>query len=306
MTEDRSLFLGSSDIAAILGISPWATAYDVWLEKTELETANEIAEHEHAKRLRRGQRMEPVIIEMLQEERDVWVTSRNHRDYSDAFSFLSCQVDYVYATACPCDFSVMQTGHGEVKSVDPRAAHEWGPDGSQEVPAHYAAQIMYALGVKPRPEATITALIGDDLRCYRFERDEELCAALIQKAVDFWNNHVIPRIPPPPQTKADAAALVRKFAGFSFEASDSLKAALAVLRDVKVKVKSLAHEAEAAEMAVLELLAISISAHGEVGDAAKFTVIEGGKSIATWNLQKRDGYIVKPTEFRVLRLGKEK
>lgn len=304
MTEDRSLFLGSSDIAAILGLSPWATAYDVWLEKTERIVDSEW-DTDHAKRLRRGNRMEPLIIEMLQEERDVFVAERNIRYFSYEHPFLSCQVDYEYHVGSDDD-PRRSYGHGEVKSVDPRAAQQWGDDGSQEVPAYYACQVMYALGVKPRPEATITALIGDDLRCYRFERDEELCAALIQKAVDFWNNHVIPRIPPPPQTKDDAAALVRKFAGFSFEASDSLKAALAVLRDVKVKVKSLAHEAEAAEMAVLELLAISISAHGEIGDAAKFTVIEGGKSIATWNLQKRDGYVVKPTEFRVLRLGKEK
>lgn len=300
MTEDRSLFLGSSDIAAILGLSPWATAYDVWLEKTERIVDAEW-DTDHAKRLRRGNRMEPLIIEMLQEERDVFVLARNVRAYCPEMPFLACQLDYVYDIV-----SSVLNGNGEVKSVDPRAAHEWGPDGSQEVPAHYAAQIMYGLAVTGRQEATITALIGDDLRCYRFERDEELCAALIQKAIDFWNNHVIPRIPPPPQTRADAAALVRKFAGFSFEASDSLKTALAVLRDVKVKVKSLAHEAEAAEVAVLELLAISISAHGEIGDAAKFTVIEGGKSIATWNLQKRDGYVVKPTEFRVLRLGKEK
>lgn len=303
MTEDRSLFLGSSDIAAILGLSPWATAYDVWLEKTERIVDSEW-DTDHAKRLRRGNRMEPLIIEMLQEERDVFVHARNVRAFHDDYDFLGCQIDYTYVYHS--DSPGTSVGNGEVKSVDPRAAHEWGPDGSQEIPAHYAAQIMYALAVTGRQKATIAALIGDDLRCYRFERDEELCAALIQKAVDFWNSHVISRIPPPPQTKADAAALVRKFAGFSFEASDSLKAALAVLRDVKVKVKSLAHEAEAAEMAVLELLAISISAHGEVGDAAKFNVIDGGKSIASWNLQKRDGYVVKPTEFRVLRLGKEK
>jgi len=32
--EIRRRYLGSSDIAAIFGMSPWKSAYDVWLEKT--------------------------------------------------------------------------------------------------------------------------------------------------------------------------------------------------------------------------------------------------------------------------------
>ncbi len=30
----RQDHIGSSDMAAILGVDPWRTAYDVWLEKT--------------------------------------------------------------------------------------------------------------------------------------------------------------------------------------------------------------------------------------------------------------------------------
>lgn len=33
-THDRTKYLGGSDIGAILGLSPYKTPLDVWLEKT--------------------------------------------------------------------------------------------------------------------------------------------------------------------------------------------------------------------------------------------------------------------------------
>ena len=34
--HERSAFIGGSDIAAILGISPWANQVDLWIKKTRL------------------------------------------------------------------------------------------------------------------------------------------------------------------------------------------------------------------------------------------------------------------------------
>lgn len=306
MSEDRSTFIGSSDIAAILGISPWKTAYEVWLEKTPRDL-DEIIDTDHAKRLRRGQRMEPVIIEMLQEERDVWVVGRNTREFHPEFSFLACQIDYTYfpVDTISC-VTAKELFNGEVKSVDPRAAHEWGEDGSQDVPAHYAAQVMYGLAVTGRQEATISALIGDDLRCYVFKRDDELCQALIDKAVAFWNGYVLAKEPPPPQTKQDAAAIVRRFQGFSFEATEEVIEEAYNLRKAKAEIRKWTQEAEAAELALLTKVVTAAEVLGDGTAPEKISVLVDGRPLLTWNLQKRGGYEVKPSEFRVLRLKGEK
>jgi len=88
---------------------------------------------------------------------------------------------------------------------------------------------MFGLAITGREQATIAALIGDDLRCYIFERDEELCAELIHKAFDFWNNHVIPKVPPPAQTKEDTSHMIKRFSGFTVEATDGLLDSVASL-----------------------------------------------------------------------------
>lgn len=304
MSEDRSKFIGGSDVAAILGLSPWRTALSVWEEKTGMVDAEFDPERE--KRLKRGNRLEPVIIELLQEERDVFVVERNARRFHPAHPFLSCQIDYEYAIGCSWERNEFlgEPGNGEVKSVDPRAAHEWGEDGSQDVPAHYMAQVQFGLAVTGRSGATIAALIGDDLRVYRFERDEQLCAALIDKAVSFWNDHVLTKIPPPPQDKVDAAKLVRRFAGFSFEASEDLQSEISNLRQAKAELKRWSKEAEAAELAILQKVVVSAEVLGDGTAPDKITVLAGGKQALTWNLQKRSSYVVKESDFRVLRLSK--
>jgi putative phage-type endonuclease len=307
--EDRTRFLGGSDIAAILGISPWSTAYDVWLEKTG--QPKDFSDPMRERRFRRGQRMEPLIIEMLQEEHDLWVTDRNTRWYHPEHPFLAAQIDFEYRVnpefGLPALDDRFDIGNGEVKSVDPRAAFEWGPDGSQEIPAHYAAQVMFGLAVTGRAEATVAALIGDDLRVYRFERDEELCAALVKMAVGFWTENVGKLIPPPPQSKQDAAAMVKRFAGLSIEAGEELQALLGVWQSLRTQRLQIEKDERSAEQSVLDAILIAAEAHGvPQDDPDKVFVLSGGRQLASWNLQRRKGYVVKDCEFRVLRLKGEK
>ena len=57
---DRKLYIGGSDAAAILGVSPWHTAVDVYLQKQ-----GEEAHHSEAtlRRFARGKLREPVRMD---------------------------------------------------------------------------------------------------------------------------------------------------------------------------------------------------------------------------------------------------
>ena len=62
--EQRRSHLGSSDMAAILGVSPWMNAYDVWLEKTgRLED-----EEQDKKWLEAGNILEPGVLKWAERE----------------------------------------------------------------------------------------------------------------------------------------------------------------------------------------------------------------------------------------------
>src|SRR5262245_21676530 len=91
---NRQHFIGASDISAILGISPWKTPLQLYLEKTGQ------AEPEKEKPvLRRGQRWEPIALQMLMDliEDDegsrptLW--ARNERFIDKSHDFFSCEID---------------------------------------------------------------------------------------------------------------------------------------------------------------------------------------------------------------------
>lgn len=196
---DRQTYLGSSDIAGILGISPWKTPLTVFNAKVYGDA--EVEDIDRAKRLRRGTKFEPIILDQYQEESGAWIVRRNERYHDAKHPFLAAEVD-----AEEQDGQTGEVTNLEIKSVSSFAAKEFGAEGTDEVPIHYVAQIQFALMVTGNRRAKLVALIGtDDLRVYCMERDEEVINHIREKAVAFWNNNVVGKIEPEPITLEDAA-----------------------------------------------------------------------------------------------------
>lgn len=223
---ERAHFLGSSDMAAVLGLSPWKTALDVYLEKRgEVPPAD--VDPEKAKLFRRGKRLEPVIVNMLEEERGLQIVARNER-YRDAeHPFLACEVD---AEALV---------EGERVNVECKTAHhftawKYGEEGTDEVPVEYACQAMYALMVTGRSRCIFGVLFGaDNLVVYDLTRDEDTVKAMRAQAVRFWHDHVLAGVPPEPRTFEDVCKLFRKAPASEVEASPEVQALCIELQRVK-------------------------------------------------------------------------
>jgi putative phage-type endonuclease len=184
---DRTKFIGGSDVAAILGVSPWRNIVDLWMDKIKPrgDTGNVQAK-------RRGQRLEPYILDMIREEFGLDIVAHNQRYIDEEFPFLACEIDFEYI-----DSDTGKIENGEIKTVHPFKAKEWGAELSDDLPLPYIAQAQHNLGIKGRRRCKVFALIGDDLKPYTIERDDELIAAMREKSVEFWNRYVIPQIMPP-------------------------------------------------------------------------------------------------------------
>lgn len=179
---DRTKFIGGSDIAAILGISPWRTATDLWLDKIRPR----VEDSSNAQVKRRGQRLEPYIVDMIRDEYGLSITARNERYVDADVPFFAAEID-----AEAGDENI------EIKTVHPFKSRDWGDEDSDELPLHYAAQAQWGLGIRRAPRCRVFALIGDDLRHFVVERDDETIAAMRQRALDFWQTFVIPKVQPP-------------------------------------------------------------------------------------------------------------
>jgi len=182
---DRSKFIGGSDIAAILGISPWGSAVDLWLDKIKPLSRDE------TKVQTRGKRLESYIIEMIEEEYGVQVSGRNQRYVDPTVPFFAAQIDAEIALLPPIIENL------EIKTVHPFKANEWGDLQTDQLPLHYLAQVQWGLGVTGRDLCRIFALIGDDLKPYIVQRDEATIEAMRVRAADFWQRYVVAREQPP-------------------------------------------------------------------------------------------------------------
>lgn len=269
-TKDRSAFIGSSDAAAVLNISPWKSQFQLYQEKIGAF----VEEVTPAKRklFSRGRRWEPVVVEMLIDElqdrgHDVQILGRNARYQDPEFPFLACEMD----------LELMIDGeetNAEMKTVSPFAAREWGEEDTDEIPLHYAAQGMHGLMIAPRRRCVFAALIGaEDLRVHQIERDEETIAAIRAKEVEFWRR-VQERDAPDPTTAADVKWLYAKDAGIVMEADEDLYAQVQLIAGLKSDIKRLESSAESTATRI----------KCAMGHAS--TLLYHGQKIATWKSNK--------------------
>ena len=136
---DRRTYIGGSDTAAILGVSPWKSKFTLYQEKIG-EWQQEITP-EKERIFARGKRWEPIVIEMLIDEledrgHDVQVAGRNNRIKDSEHDFLAAEIDLELIV----DGELI---NGEVKTVHPFASKDWGEQGTDEIPLYYTAQVLH-------------------------------------------------------------------------------------------------------------------------------------------------------------------
>jgi putative phage-type endonuclease len=274
MPQDRTKFIGGSDVAAIMGLSPWKTPVKVWQEKTGRVSDEErkSARSKKENLYNRGHRWEQPAFEMLCEAlldagHEVVEIAASRR-YSDAeHTFLSCEIDR----------EIMFNGEAvnvEIKTVHPFAASKWGEMDTDEIPIEYATQVMHGLGITRRRMCIVGCLIGaDNIVPYFVERDDATIASMRAQCVKFWHDHVLADVAPDPINFQDLSVLFSKDDGSSIEATESILLAVDQLRAIKQKIKVDQERADELQFQIENFMQ----------PAATLTI--GGKKLATCKTQ---------------------
>ena len=283
--HDRSKFLGGSDAAGVMGLSPWATPVEVWMQKTgrAQRTPPDAAA---LKRYARGHALEPFIRDMvigkLQDEHGLVVEllACNARYHDPEHHFLSCEIDFeLRVTGSLLIGGQLVRFDGEhinadAKSVSGFARKKWGEVDTEDVPIEYAAQFMFGHMVTGRRYCLVAALRSfDDVDIYWTVRDDQTIAGMRAKLVDFWFNHVQADVPPDPLKFDDIKALFPLDDGQAVEATPEIVAKVEKLRSVKRAMREL----EASE----EILQIEIGWF--ISPHARLTC--EGRDLLTWKAQ---------------------
>ena len=272
LTLDRTKYLGGSDVAAILGISPFCSTFQLYQKKIGAY----VEEITPAKQriFDRGHRWEPIVLEMLVDElrdrgHDVEVLATGQRYLDPEFSFLAAEIDAELLIDG-------EETNAEMKTANHFAAKGWGEYDSNEVPIYYAAQGMHGLMIKPRRQVVFAAVTGFDERpMVRFlERDDETIAGIRSREVAFWDR-IQNLDAPDPEEPEDVKWLYQRDGGTVLEADEQLLQACLELKELKGNAKGLEGR--------IELLSTRIKAR--MGAAATLLGPDG-KPLATWKNNK--------------------
>ncbi len=196
--EVRRGGIGSSDAAAAVGLNPYKSPLELWMEKTERTSANE--EHAGLDDPRYwGTLLEPYVAIAYQQKTERRVRKINAVLQHPTFPFMLANIDRE-VVGCP-----------EVQILECKTAGEFGArlwrDG---VPEYVQLQVQHQLAVTGKDAADVAVLLcGQQLEIFRIPRDEDVIARLIVLETRFWE-YVENDTPPPVDGSESSARALRK------------------------------------------------------------------------------------------------
>jgi putative phage-type endonuclease len=177
--EARRSGIGSSDIPAIAGESPYRSAYELWAVKTGLMPDPE-PDPEQAELFAIGHLMEPVLLAIYERRTGRHPKRAPSMRVHPRLPWAHASLD---ATA-----PVRRVVEGKWTN-----SWRWGEEG---VPDDVLLQVQWQLFVTGWDVADVVALAGRSARIVEVSRDEDLVRELEDMARAFWHR-VETRTPPP-------------------------------------------------------------------------------------------------------------
>lgn len=227
----RKRGIGSSDAAASVGLNPYKSQLELWMEKTGRDAALPKADSQDEQSpLYWGNILEPIVAAHYTRRSGNRVRRVNavlqHPD--PEFSWMLANIDREVIGAD--DVQIL-----ECKTAGINGARLW----KEGVPEYVQLQVMHQLAVTGKQAADVTVLLGgQQVEIHRIERDDFLIGRLMRLEQQFWQ-YVVTDTPPPADGSASAEIALRTLfpqdsgETLDFRQAPSLSAAFSELQAVR-------------------------------------------------------------------------
>lgn len=209
--------IGSSDAASAVGLNPYKSQLELWMEKTGRDTnLPKVDPKDQSSPMYWGTLLESIVAAhytmrsghkvrrinaVLQHPHEAWMLANIDREVTGA-----------------SDVQIL-----ECKTAGINGARLW----KEGVPEYVQLQVMHQLAVTGKQAADVAVLIcGQELQIHRIERDDTMISRLIELERAFW--HHVETDTPPPVDGSDSAdlalrCLYPKDNGQTIDLSDDLE-----------------------------------------------------------------------------------
>ena len=184
--------IGGSDAAAILGVSPFNTARDLYYDKLGIVSATDEEVNWVQKEV--GHLLEDLVAKIFAKKTGFKIYQIKKMFYHPDYPYMLADLDY---------FVELPDGKKailEIKTTNYNATGNWWLDGKEVVPVNYEIQGRHYMAVMNVNQVYFCCLYGNSEQetiIRHIERDMEYEQELIALEDTFWNDHVRTRIPPP-------------------------------------------------------------------------------------------------------------
>ena len=194
----RNQGIGGSDASVIMGLNPYKSAYQLWLEKRGVVDPEDLTGNPY---IYWGRKNEANIADWFQEETGKKIRRLGTLQNREK-PFLLANVDR------------MVTGEDaglEIKTAGVSQYKKWKDD---EIPDSYYCQCLHYMAVTGADYWYIAVLLGgNDAKWKRIERNEEDIRVLIEEETKFWEMVKTNTPPPIDGTMSCSNALKLKYKG---------------------------------------------------------------------------------------------
>ena len=212
----RHKYISSTESAALKGLSPYITAFELFYDKAQAEPTS----FESSERMEWGTRLEETIAKGIAEKYGVKIrklnayVSKDGTGMGSSFDFEIVGLKDENDFDDPC-LREMYTSYGagilEIKNVDYFVwKREWADfDDGREAPTHIEIQVQHQLHVIERDWAAIGVLVGGNkLEMLIRDRDEKVGESLEAASKQFWKDLKANKRPAP-ELPQDANLLMK-------------------------------------------------------------------------------------------------
>lgn len=184
--------LGGSDAATILGLNPWSSRLALYADKKGL-----LPEKEDNEQMRQGRDLEDYVAKRWEEATGKKARRENHMLYNDQYPWAYANIDRAVV------------GEKAVLECKTTSVYNKTDFAGGEIPPQYYTQCVHYMAVTGYQTAYLAVLVlNKGFYTFEIPRNQGEIDALMDAEQRFWEEHVVPGIPPEPDGSDSAQAVL--------------------------------------------------------------------------------------------------
>jgi putative phage-type endonuclease len=173
--ELRAKHIGGSDVAALFGLSPYTTRWQLWMEKAGKLAPEDLSDN---KAVQAGKFLESGIANWAAHRWGMTIDKVTEYYTVDDCPGMGASFDYITADGSPMEIKWSARGYG------------WHYNGEEivEAPENYLMQVQHQLACTNADHAWLVALIDDEPRRMKVPRNDNIIDAIKSEISTFWSS----------------------------------------------------------------------------------------------------------------------